>query len=399
MTQFRIAIVVPSVTQGGGVPTVANFLYETLANSEIYEPYLISLATSWRDQTSVRITAPQSWFQGVQTSDGLWRERHYRHVGALFTELEFQRYKPRNILTTLLNQYDLVQVVAGTPAWGFVAHNVQCPVCLFVATTTKNERATLIETMSGKKKAWISFMTKIATRLEQKALSKAAFIFAESKYTYRELSKVIDEASLLLGPPGVNTELFVPSSKSAGTYILAVGRFQDPRKNVRLLFQAYQQLSITLPSFPRLVLAGKSVPSLSDWQYAKDLKITEYIEIRQDIPTSELAQLYRDASIFVLSSDEEGLGIVILEAMASGLPVVATQCGGPETAVIDGVSGYLTPVGDANLLAQRLMELILDPVKRRTMGQMGRQLAEEQFSAQIAGKTYLEAYGKLLSSK
>ena len=61
----------------------------------------------------------------------------------------------------------------------------------------------------------------------------------------------------------------------------------------------------------------------------------------------ELVELYRGAALLALSSDEEGLGLVILEAMASGIPVVSTACGGPQTSVVDGETGFLTPVGDA----------------------------------------------------
>lgn len=396
MAKFRIAIVVPSVTQGGGVPTVADFLYETIAASEHYQPHLISLAASWRDRVSVRVTSPQSWLRGTQISHGLWRDRPYQHVGTLFSEIEFQRYRPHTTLTALLNQYDLIQVVAGTPAWGYVAYDTVRPVCLFVATTTKNERVALLETMSGRRKTWLRLMTEMATRFERKALQKASYIFAESKYTYSELAQYTDEAALLLGPPGVDTDLFTPAAEPTDGYILAVGRFLDPRKNVRLLFQAYHQLSIHLPATPKLVLAGKSAPSSSDWQYAQDLGITARIELKLDVSKEKLARLYREASIFVLSSDEEGLGIVILEAMASGLPIVATRCGGPETAVVDGLSGYLTPVGNAEVLTQKLAELTQDKAKRQAMGQVGRQMAEEQFSMRVAGQKYLDAYANLL---
>ena len=61
--------------------------------------------------------------------------------------------------------------------------------------------------------------------------------------------------------------------------------------------------------------------------------------------------------MFLLSSNEEGLGLVIGEAMAAGLPVVSTRCGGPETFVVEGVTGYLTPVGDAQAMALKIAEL------------------------------------------
>jgi glycosyltransferase involved in cell wall biosynthesis len=118
--------------------------------------------------------------------------------------------------------------------------------------------------------------------------------------------------------------------------------------------------------------------------------------MHEDIDMSTLAQLYRNASLFVLSSDEEGLGLVILEAMASGLPVVSTRCGGPETAVIEGETGYLTPVRDACALTDAMHMLLDDPALRHRMGQAGRAIAEARFSIAVAGKAYLTCYDTLL---
>ncbi len=113
---------------------------------------------------------------------------------------------------------------------------------------------------------------------------------------------------------------------------------------------------------------------------------------------AELADLYRHAMFFVLPSDEEGIGIVLLEAMASGLPVVSTCCGGPETAVLDGETGFLTPVGDAQALADAMQHLLDNPALRRRMGQAGRRIAEERFSLDVTGKVFLRKYDELLGT-
>ena len=101
--------------------------------------------------------------------------------------------------------------------------------------------------------------------------------------------------------------------------------------------------------------------------------------------------------MFVLSSKEEGLGLVVLEAMASGLPVLSTRCGGPEGLVVEGVTGYLTPVGDAHALAARMKGLLDDVVLRRSMGERARRMAEEKFSLETAGRVIIESYDGLLS--
>jgi hypothetical protein len=101
----------------------------------------------------------------------------------------------------------------------------------------------------------------------------------------------------------------------------------------------------------------------------------------------------------VLSSNEEGLAIVILEAMASGLAVVSTDCGGPATAVTEGETGFLTPVGDVESFSAAMQKLISDPVLCQRMGQAGRRVALERFSLAAAGKVFLDKYDEFFESQ
>jgi len=199
-----------------------------------------------------------------------------------------------------------------------------------------------------------------------------------------------------LGWPGVDVDMFYPAeAPPADGYILSVGRFSDPRKNVRLLFQAYRRLRERLAHAPRLVLVGERPRSL-DWAEAASGGIADHIELHANVQPELLPSLYRQASMFVLSSDEEGLGIVILEAMASGLPVMSTRCGGPETCVVEGETGYLTPVGDAEALAAGMQNLLEDVALRRRLGRAGRRLVESRFSTETAGVPFLTVYDRLL---
>jgi glycosyltransferase involved in cell wall biosynthesis len=316
----------------------------------------------------------------------------------VLTEFEFQRYQPRAALTALLNTYDLVQVVAGTPAWALVTQHVQKPRCLFMATMIQQERSSVLQRQRGWRRYWLRVMTEINARIERMALQHVDFVFAESKYTSTVLSTCFPPDRILPGIPGIDTCLFQPGTYQKNGYILSVGRFSDHRKNVRLLFDAYHRLRRASSDVPRLVLAG-AMPLSQDWMYAESLGITPWIDMHIDVLVTVLADLYRGASLFVLASDEEGLGIVILEAMASGLPVVSTRCGGPETAVIEGETGYLTPVGDAPAMADAMQRLLAAPIQRQQMGQRGRQVAEERFSIAAAGTVFLDCYDTLVGQR
>jgi len=390
-----VALVIPALALGGGIRAMASFLHRAISESGRYVPSMVSLATSVGDPDSVRLLSPRSWPRGARISSHRDEHWSYLHVGAMFAEFEFQRYRPRRVLTELLNRYDLIQVVAGTPAWALTTRDVDRPVCAFVASTARAERVTRIRRATGCRKLWIQAMTHLVRSIEPRATRHVAHVFAESHYTRRLISGFVEEERLSVGVPGVDTDAFHPASCRGDGYILSVGRFSDCRKNVRLLFEAYSRLRRRMAVVPRLVLAG-SAPPEEDWALAVSLGIAASIEMHERVPRETLADLYRGATIFVLSSDEEGLGIVILEAMASGLPVISTQCGGPATAVVEGETGFLTPVGDPDALAERMQQVLRDGSLRQRMGKAGRRLAEERFSIAAAGRTYLEKYDALL---
>ena len=382
---------------GGGVSVVASFIYKILVDSGRYEPELISFAVSSRDSASVRLLSPASWIQRPKIIKGTWEGKDFLHVGCYFSELEFQRYLPRRILTELLEKYDLIQVVSGAPTAGFAVTKAKKPVCIFVATTCKQERGSQMACAKRLTRARIAFMTRLNSSMDRRTVKRMSHVFAESEYTRQLLSEMVCKERLSIAPPGVDIDLFSPGGYRPDNYILSVGRFADPRKNVRMLLLAYYQLLQSIPSTPRLILAGETGPSAEDKALAASLGIADRVIILQNVQLEDLSRLYREASLFVLSSIEEGLGIVILEAMACGIPVIATRCGGPDTVIIDGKTGYLIPVGDVNALAKAMMRLLTDPELSRRMGEAGRNRVENHFSIQAAGKIYLEKYDELLS--
>ena len=146
-----------------------------------------------------------------------------------------------------------------------------------------------------------------------------------------------------------------------------------------------------------MVLAGERPPRDDIAALAGRLGISDVVQIRLALPTEELAALYRRSAVFALSSDEEGLGIAALEARASGVPVVATRCGGPETSVIDGETGFLVPIGDAHAFADRLARVLSDRNMAQRMGQAARARVESTFSLERTGEAFLRVYDELLA--
>lgn len=102
-------------------------------------------------------------------------------------------------------------------------------------------------------------------------------------------------------------------------------------------------------------------------------------------PAEDVVKAYLESSIFVLSSRFEGFGMVLVEAMACGLPVVSFDCpAGPDEIITDGVDGLLVPSGDVHALAEKLMTLMIDENLRRRLGQQARQTAQRYEMTTIA---------------
>jgi glycosyltransferase involved in cell wall biosynthesis len=106
-----------------------------------------------------------------------------------------------------------------------------------------------------------------------------------------------------------------------------------------------------------------------------------------------------DADVFVLSSLSEGMPVSILEAMAAGLPVVASAVPGLDEVVVDGSTGFLTPPRDAAALAARLGQLVDDPSVRSALGVAGRARAERHFSLPAWRDAHFSLYRSLLAAR
>jgi glycosyltransferase involved in cell wall biosynthesis len=130
-------------------------------------------------------------------------------------------------------------------------------------------------------------------------------------------------------------------------------------------------------------------------QLASDLGVTERVKFlgtRRDIPA-----LMDAADAYVMSSAWEGLPMVLLEAAASGLPIVATDVGGNSEVVIDGKTGFLVPPKDPDALAQAMLRLMgLPPEEHRRMGAVARQHIEANYSLDHVVDQWEALYTELL---
>jgi glycosyltransferase involved in cell wall biosynthesis len=159
--------------------------------------------------------------------------------------------------------------------------------------------------------------------------------------------------------------------------LVMVARFQ-PQKDHATLFAALEKLA-DLPWRLDLVGDGPGLAAWSEWVklHGWSNRVTFHGLI------FDVSTVLASSQIFVLASRWEGFPNSILEAMRTGLPVVATDVGGVAEAVKDGITGLLVPVGDASSLAHALTKLIGDSEERRTFGTAGRARFENDFTFEV----------------
>ncbi|MBZ0129771.1 MAG: glycosyltransferase [Rhodobacteraceae bacterium] len=161
-----------------------------------------------------------------------------------------------------------------------------------------------------------------------------------------------------------------PPTARRGKRILFVGRLAAV-KGLPVLFGALARLRLDFPELGvTLIGDGPERPALEG--EAAALGLSGMIEFAGYKGQSEVAAALAASDLLVLPSFAEGLPVVLMEALAAGLPVVATRIAGVAELVEDGISGFLVPPGDEAALADKLAILLADPARRRAMGKAGR---------------------------
>ena len=165
----------------------------------------------------------------------------------------------------------------------------------------------------------------------------------------------------------------------------------DPVKRLDVLLQAMKSLSDV---YAIIVGDGPERARLGAMRKRLGLDRVHFVGQQGDV-RPWLAAL----DVFVLSSDWEGMPNAVLEAMAAGLPVVATTVGGMPEVVVDGVTGLLIPPRDPQALAQAINVLLVDPERRYEMGQTGRERVRQHFTVEHMVEETESLYEQLLAEK
>ncbi len=180
---------------------------------------------------------------------------------------------------------------------------------------------------------------------------------------------------------------------------LVIGHFSQiiPRKRVADSVRAVARLKGRYPKLFVLIVGADHYGS-GHWQEVEDLIRSEGLADRSLMTgfRRDVDRLYPALDLFVFPSQAEGLGLVLLDAMAASKPIVASKIAGTTEVVVDGETGILYPVGDVDRLAEAIDRLLRDPQERERMGRSGRMRAEECFDAAVCMEGVRHAYLELL---
>jgi glycosyltransferase involved in cell wall biosynthesis len=229
--------------------------------------------------------------------------------------------------------------------------------------------------------------------------NKAKRIIARHKDLKVWLEKKGCESSKIeVIPVCINTGIYRPGKRESHTNcrILFVGRLV-PIKGIKLLIDAFLDLIKEVKHAELLVIGDGPLRTELETMLTK-LKIKNRVKLLGSLPRSKILEYYQSSDIFALPSFYESFGIVNLEAMSCGLPVISTFVGGIPEVVKDGYSGFLIEPGNKFLLKEYLIKLISDDGLREKIGYQARQHVVRNFSYEVIIPKMIEVYEEALSS-
>lgn len=345
---------IPPTTFGGGIPAHIWHLAKEIKKSG-HEPHII-------------------------TSVGSSSEIPIHAVGCPFKKTFYTVYFPLASLTKTFN-YDILHV---HDRYAFLTQSL-----------VKKLRGTPIVYTNH---FWNWFGGGMRTRT-RRSLELYAFKNADRCITVSEgmkrkiINEGVEEERLVVIPNGVDTTLYRPAKEPEEEgKIVSIGRIEH-EKGFDVLIKAVNH--VLKERECSLYIAGFGSKERELRELASKLGIAQHVKFLGRRPPSEVVKHLQTCSFFALPSRYESFGMVYIEAMACGKPVIGTRTVGPDE-VIEEECGFLVPVDDVNALAEKILVLLDDRELGKKMGRAGRRIAEEKYSWDAVGKRIIKVYEEVL---
>lgn len=390
----RIAIVTQDPVNRGGVLRLVKYIYDrVLANGD--EPAVLhyasfkrwpglsaSLLNPARGKVVVKPRKKRYEFEGM----------HAVAIGTSFPEFEPNRLSTNQLWHAELRKYDRFILVTGSAQTGFMLAQEGVRFTAWVSSIVDDDRKERLKRQKSiPAKAEKLLLGAIRTK-ELGVLRSAARILVVSEDTSESLRRLDASLRPEVWPFPIDTQSFAPdSSAEVQPYLSFVGRANDPRKDLRLFLRTLLYVREIMPNVSADVVSHEPTWYRREEEWRT---LAGNVRFHYGVTDAALAEIYKRSTALLITSQQEGLNIAGLEAMACGTPVISTRCGGPEMFVQDGKNGYMAE-RDPDDLGHKALHLLEDHVVRRSMSAAARETVANSFSRNIWDTRFQEMLAQL----
>jgi D-inositol-3-phosphate glycosyltransferase len=372
----KIAIVTHDLRESGGVAAVVSQILSTTTFEKKRKFCIYSLSTKRLDPVNLQALRPKTWMKSTREVVYRWNGHDVNHMGAIFSEFEVLRYLSFIRMKNRLRNYDKIIFVIGIASWAFMFKGLKYD--LYIASRVLEERKPPKSKTISLKNIYNKFNNSIVQKMELHAIRNANVVAVMNQ----KMSRWIEEKTYvkttiiypgLCLPSGSLNEW--PLTIGQNFKIITVARYNDPRKRADLILQVYSELRSFWPDI-ELVLVSMFPIDCELLRKYEEIATQVHINASRE----ELRYLYDTSDIFLLMSDEEGFGMVLIEAMQSKSIVISTMSGGPQEIITDGVDGILIPLGDVMTAVNMINNIIEKPHKYASIAHAASETVKQKFS-------------------
>ena len=286
-----------------------------------------------------------------------------------------------------------VWVVTTSAHYGFAAVASRRPYACWVGTGFMEEVEARRHGLRPPRRLALEMNAPLFRRLEREVLRHAALVCVTSPAAGRAVVAAGDLAPerVTLLPISIDAKRFRPEpddrwrKRLEEPVLVFVGRARDPRKNVGLLVEAFWQIRRRVPGV-RLRLVGQPPAQALLRRLPGEMEVLGEVDA--------VHEAVRATTLFVLPSLQEGFGVAVAEALASGVPAVVTPCGGPEEMIRESGGGRVLSGFTVEELAETVVQLLADPARLLAMRRSGRDHVARAHApgrvAQLLGRAFAE---------
>ena len=240
--------------------------------------------------------------------------------------------------------------------------------------------------------------------------SADAVISVSTRMKKKIIELGIDPNKVYIIPNGVDLKLFRPPSKqdiediikvrklfgiNDDEFLIVKTRHLHPVYGLHYLIYAMKMVTQRVKNV-KLIITGEGPLRDTLLELARKLEVDKYVRFVGTVPRILMPKLMQASSIYVNTSLSEGCPVSLIEAAASGVPIVSFDVGGVSDIVVDGFNGFLCPPRNPKAIADRILYLLENPSEIKRMGLNGRRLAEEKFDMEKKVTEIIKLYKKLI---